>query len=140
MASDERQEIELPVRPRRSRSIAIFALALVLAVVGGAWFWFGGQLAGMTNVTVVTPPPPPKVTVAKPVVKEFVEWDDFTGRFEATDDVAVRSRVTGYLDTVHFKDGAVIAKNDPSVHHRSALRSKPHLPEASRAWNRRKRR
>ena len=112
MASDERQEIELPVRPRRSRSIAIIALALVLAVVGGAWFWFGGQLTGMTNVTVVTPPPPPKVTVAKPVVKEFVEWDDFTGRFEATDDVAVRSRVTGYLDTVHFKDGAVIAKND----------------------------
>jgi multidrug efflux system membrane fusion protein len=112
MASDERQEIELPVRPRRSRSIAIIALALVLAVVGGAWFWFGGQLAGMTNATVATPPPPPKVTVAKPVVKEFVEWDDFTGRFEATDDVAVRSRVTGYLDTVHFKDGAVIAKND----------------------------
>src|SRR6185503_6352476 len=27
-------------------------------------------------------------------------------------DVAVRSRVTGYLDQIHFKDGAIIKKGD----------------------------
>jgi multidrug efflux system membrane fusion protein len=59
--------------------------------------------------------PPPSVTVAKPVVKEVVEYDDFTGRFEAVDSVEVRSRVSGYLDKVSFQDGAIVKKGDPLV-------------------------
>ena len=37
--------------------------------------------------------PLPQVTVAKPVVRQIVEDDEFVGRFEAVDQVAVRSRV-----------------------------------------------
>ena len=55
---------------------------------------------------------PPVVTVAKPVVKDIIEDDEFVGRFEAMDDVAIRSRVSGYLDQVHFKDGAIVNKGD----------------------------
>lgn len=55
---------------------------------------------------------PPVVTVAKPVVKEIIEDDEFVGRFEAMDDVSIRSRVSGYLDQVHFKDGAMVNKGD----------------------------
>jgi len=55
---------------------------------------------------------PPPVTVAKPVVRDIVEDDEFVGRFEAVDDVAVRSRVGGYLDQVHFRDGAIVAAGD----------------------------
>ncbi len=54
----------------------------------------------------------PVVTAAKPVVREIVEDDEFVGRFDAVDEVAVRSRVNGYLDEVHFKDGAVVNKGD----------------------------
>ena len=36
--------------------------------------------------------PPPKVTVAKPVVREIVEQDQYTGRFDAIDYVEVRAR------------------------------------------------
>jgi multidrug efflux system membrane fusion protein len=57
-------------------------------------------------------PPPPTVTVAKPVVKEIVEHDDYTGRFEAAEAVDVRSRVSGYLEAVHFRDGSLIRKGD----------------------------
>jgi membrane fusion protein, multidrug efflux system len=53
---------------------------------------------------------PPAVTVAKPVVREIVEDDEFVGRFQAVDEVAVRSRVSGYLDQVHFRDGALVSK------------------------------
>lgn len=53
---------------------------------------------------------PPTVTVAKPVVREIVEDDEFVGRFQAVDEVAIRSRVSGYLDQVHFKDGAFVNK------------------------------
>jgi RND family efflux transporter MFP subunit len=56
--------------------------------------------------------PPPPVTVAKPVVKEVVEHDDYTGRFEAAEAVDVRSRVSGYLEAVHFRDGSLIRKGD----------------------------
>ena len=54
----------------------------------------------------------PVVTVAKPVVREVVEDDEFVGRFDAVDQVAVRSRVSGYLQEVHFKDGAIVNKGD----------------------------
>ena len=49
---------------------------------------------------------PPPVTVANPVVKEIVEDDEFVGRFDASAQVALRSRVSGFLDEVHFEDGS----------------------------------
>lgn len=56
--------------------------------------------------------PPPPVSVAKPVVKDVVEYDDFIGRFDAVDNVEIRARVSGYLDKVAFTDGAIVKKDD----------------------------
>ncbi len=58
------------------------------------------------------PPPPPPVTVAKPVVKEIVEWDEFTGRFEAVGAVEIRARVGGYLETASFTEGSLVRQGD----------------------------
>lgn len=55
-------------------------------------------------------PPPMPVTVAKPLVRQIAEWDDFTGRFAPVESVEVRARVSGYLDSIHFKDGQEVAK------------------------------
>jgi len=57
-------------------------------------------------------PAAPKVSVAKPVVKKITETDVFTGRFEAKEDVELRARVAGYLQEVHFKDGALVEIGD----------------------------
>jgi RND family efflux transporter MFP subunit len=57
-------------------------------------------------------PPPPPVTVAKPVVRDVVDNDDFIGRFQPVDQVAVRSRVGGYLQEVHFTDGSLVKQGD----------------------------
>lgn len=57
-------------------------------------------------------PPPPKVTVSQPVVRELIEGDEYTGRLEAVDSVEVRARVSGYLQSVHFKDGQIVKKGD----------------------------
>jgi multidrug efflux system membrane fusion protein len=54
----------------------------------------------------------PAVTVAKPVVRDVVDVDEFIGRFEAVDEVTVRSRIGGYLDQVGFTDGAMVKKGD----------------------------
>lgn len=54
----------------------------------------------------------PAVTVAKPVVRDVVDVDEFIGRFEAVDEVTVRSRIGGYLDQVDFTDGAMVKEGD----------------------------
>jgi RND family efflux transporter MFP subunit len=59
-----------------------------------------------------TGPPPPKVTVARPLVREIVEWDEYTGRIQALDAVEVRPRVSGYVDSIHFADGAIVKEGD----------------------------
>ncbi|MEP2641070.1 efflux RND transporter periplasmic adaptor subunit [Roseobacter sp.] len=71
----------------------------------------------LTFGTLVLAPPaiaqqgPPPVTVAHPVVKTIVEDDEFIGRFDAQAEVMVRSRVSGYLETVHFTDGVLVEKD-----------------------------
>lgn len=57
-------------------------------------------------------PPPPIMTVAQPVKKEIVEWDAYTGRLEAVDFVEVRARVSGYLQSVHFREGQMVKEGD----------------------------
>lgn len=57
--------------------------------------------------------PAPPVTVASPLVKELVEWDEFTGRFEAADYVALRPRVSGYIQEILFSDGQLVEAGQP---------------------------
>ena len=58
------------------------------------------------------PPPKPKVVVSHPLDHEVEEWDEYTARLEAVDFVEVRARVSGYLQSIHFKDGAFVQKGD----------------------------
>ncbi len=75
------------------------ALALVIMAAGAA--------------SAQTPPQgPPPVTVAEPARREIVEWNEYTGQFAAIDTVEVRSRVSGYLESVHFDDGRIVRKGD----------------------------
>ncbi len=57
-------------------------------------------------------PPPPTVSVAAVVHKSLNDWDEFTGRLEAPQTVEIRPRVSGYVQTVNFREGAVVKKGD----------------------------
>lgn len=57
-------------------------------------------------------PPPPQVTVASPIKRQVVDYDEYVGRFAAVNSVEVRARVSGYLDAVHFKDGQLVKDGD----------------------------
>jgi len=50
--------------------------------------------------------------VAAPLHQRLTEWDEFTGRFEATAAVEVRARVSGYLQAINFTDGAIVKQGD----------------------------
>src|SRR4051794_41762982 len=55
---------------------------------------------------------PPPVTVAQPLKRTVTEWDEFTGRFEAIQEVQVRARVGGFVSSVEFKDGDMVHAGD----------------------------
>jgi len=57
-------------------------------------------------------PPAPPVQISAPLAQRVTNWDEFTGRFEASEQVEVRARVSGFLDAVHFKDGDLVKKGD----------------------------
>jgi multidrug efflux system membrane fusion protein len=55
---------------------------------------------------------PPPVTVAQPTKRTVTDWDEFTGRFEAVEEVQVRARVGGFVTNVEFKDGDMVGAGD----------------------------
>ncbi|MFC3122726.1 efflux RND transporter periplasmic adaptor subunit [Agaribacter flavus] len=72
------------------------------------------SLVGCDKQETSTPqaPPAPPVDVSKPITRVITEWDEYTGRFGAVEEVEVRARVSGYLDKVNFKDGQLVNKGD----------------------------
>jgi RND family efflux transporter MFP subunit len=55
-------------------------------------------------------PPPPTVIVAQPISRQVQDWDDFVGQFEAVNTVQLRPRVSGYVQSLGFKDGQIVRK------------------------------
>ena len=82
----------------------------------GAWVLVPIAAAGIAyglidrDAPAVAAPPPPSVTVARPLVREVNEWDDYVGRFEPSRSVEVRPRVSGAVTAIHFTDGAIVQK------------------------------
>jgi RND family efflux transporter MFP subunit len=58
------------------------------------------------------PPQAPEVTVAEVLQREIIDWDRYMGRLQAVQTVEVRARVSGYLESVNFKEGAIVQQGD----------------------------
>ncbi len=70
-------------------------------------------MSGCSSAPAATELPPPKATVQHPETRELTDYDDYNGWTEASAIVEVRSRVRGHVDKVLFKDGDLVAKDDP---------------------------
>jgi RND family efflux transporter MFP subunit len=57
-------------------------------------------------------PPPPKVTVAKPLQQEIIDYLEFTGITHAFEEVEMRARVAGFLQSMEFTPGTKVEKDD----------------------------
>jgi RND family efflux transporter MFP subunit len=86
----------------RTTPLAGAALALVVCL----------GLAGCAKERSEAPAAPPPVTVSYPLEREVTDHADFTARTVAVDSVELRARVSGYLDKVNFKEGAMVKKGD----------------------------
>jgi membrane fusion protein, multidrug efflux system len=91
-----------PIASRPGQWAAVWLALIALAVL----------LAGCEEENVYKPPPPPKVSIAKPAQRPVTEYLEFTGNTQAIYTVQLRARVEGYLDALHFQDGADVKKGD----------------------------
>ena len=82
-------------------------LAPVLVVLGGLLAGCGEKPAAQAAAA-----PAPPVTVAQPVKRTVTDWDEFTGRFDAVQQVQIRPRVGGFITAVEFRDGAFVNVGD----------------------------
>jgi multidrug efflux system membrane fusion protein len=55
-------------------------------------------------------PPPPAVTVAQVIARPLHHWDELTGELQAVNTVEVHPRVSGFIDSVQFTEGARVSK------------------------------
>jgi multidrug efflux system membrane fusion protein len=58
---------------------------------------------GGKEIKQTAAPSAPKVDVASVIYQRITEWDQFTGRLQAPEKVALIPRVSGYIETVNFK-------------------------------------
>jgi len=58
------------------------------------------------------PPPPPSVSVAPVLQRDVAEWDEFSGRLDAVDQVQIRPSVSGYIKRVTFTEGREVRKGE----------------------------
>jgi multidrug efflux system membrane fusion protein len=81
-------------------------VALLLAVLGAVVACDSGPSGGGGQ------PPPAAVNVAEVVSRKIVEWDEFSGRIQAVNTVSLQPRISGYIETVHFKEGSLVKAGD----------------------------
>lgn len=101
-------------RPLAALLAAILVITAVVAVSGDkllAMLSSGTERGGPTN-RAPSAGGPATVTVSQPIVRETIDWDEYTARFDAVDTVDVRARISGYLQGVHFRDGQMVKRGD----------------------------
>jgi len=72
-----------------------------------------GLAACAREATGNMPTPLPEVTVAHSVARDITEWDEFTGRLEPVNSVAIRPRVSGLITRVSFEEGSLVRQGQP---------------------------
>jgi multidrug efflux system membrane fusion protein len=101
-----------PTTPRTLRpSVLAAATVITLAAAGAA------LLVALHSEPAQALAPPAEaaalpVSVATVAASQVAAWSEFSGRIEAIDRVEVRSRTAGAVQSVHFREGALVNKGD----------------------------
>ncbi|NVF14954.1 MULTISPECIES: efflux RND transporter periplasmic adaptor subunit [Halomonadaceae] len=86
-----------------SRTVILFLLLTALLT---------GCEAKSEEAAAPSSPPPPEVDVAEIIAQPVVLSESFTGRVEAAETVALRARVSGYIQEVAFEEGELVEQGD----------------------------
>lgn len=94
-------------KPYAKWLILLFAV-LIAAMVVKRLFFFAPPGAGHGMPGGAMP-----VGVAPAITREVNLWHPFSGRLEAIDTADVRARVSGTIERIYFRDGAMVQRGQP---------------------------
>lgn len=94
------------MRPASVVSSLCAASAVFLGAV------FPGVVGCKPREAAFTPPPPPDVSVARPIVKTLPQTLDFTGFTRGSEQVDVRARVRGFIQSKNIEGGEKVKAGD----------------------------
>jgi RND family efflux transporter MFP subunit len=69
----------------------------------------GGDPAALQQAPA---PAAPQISVAEVLQRQITDYREFTGYVEAVERVELRPRVSGYVESVNFREGGVVQKGD----------------------------
>ncbi len=87
-------------------------MGVAAAVAGAAFYLELPRGAQATEAASQAAPPAIPVTVAAVEPRDVTSWQEFSGRLEAIDRVEIRPRVAGAIQSVHFREGALVKQGD----------------------------
>lgn len=93
---------------------AVLIAAALLTTIGAllGLLAANGTLTGDRETTAMGRTPPVQVDVAPVLLKRVQRWDEFNGRISAVGSVEIRSRVSGYVTHVAYKEGDEVCHGD----------------------------
>ena len=109
--------------------LATGAVALVAVAIISGVFYILRSGGAQANAPASQAPAATPVSVAVVEQRDVAIWDEFSGRLEAIERVEVRSRVAGAVQSVHFREGALVKVDDLLI----TIDPAPYAAEVERA-------
>jgi RND family efflux transporter MFP subunit len=112
---------------------------VLLASVAGAPFFLTACSPDAAKAAAAPAPAAPPVSVAAVLERQVTDFQEFTGRIEAVERVELRPRVSGYIESVDFHEGAEVRKGDvlfsidPRAYEATLKRARAELARAQSA-------
>jgi membrane fusion protein, multidrug efflux system len=104
-------------------------IVFAMALAGAAALVIVPTSSPRSNVPSAGAPAPTPVSVALVEQRKVALWDEFSGRLEAVERVEIRSRVSGAVRTVHFREGALVKEGELLI----AIDPDPYATEVERS-------
>jgi len=100
-------------RPNLSKLVISSATLLTVAALAlGSSLLLTGCSSEAAQAAATMAPMAPPVSVAEVLQRQITDYQEFTGRVEAVDRVELRPRVSGYIESVNFHEGAEVHAGD----------------------------
>jgi len=96
-----------------TRGLLAAAVAVFVAIgTSSTAYYILRSNGAQANAPATQAPQATPVSVALVEQRDVAIWDEFSGRLEAIERVEVRSRVAGAVQSVHFREGVLVKRDD----------------------------
>lgn len=92
------------------KQFALSAIFVALLATGGSFMFLHENADAKAAPTSAQQAA--TVDISNVISKTITDWQEYSGRLEAIDQVDIRPQVSGKLIAVHFKDGSLVKKGD----------------------------